>query len=303
MNLKHLFYKSYFEKIDLRKLKDHQEYISEKNEVEIQKSNKALLEPVNIVFPDFYGAIYTQYGGGEIFPFELKTTYPGLILGTGYAHETGNKGEIKLGLHFDHTYGLPVLPGSSIKGALRSVFPGFKDANLALLPGSAEQESRAKFIERLLQEVWPTSADDQQLRRWVHQLELALFENVDILASKEKGEQQYLPKAARAIFFDAHISNGAEGSTILGMDSLTPHGDNPLKNPIPLPFLKVLPEVFFFFVFRLKSVNLLGITIEGKRIEKLFKKILTTIGVGAKTNVGYGQLVDPLEPLDDVASI
>ncbi|MEZ4966913.1 MAG: RAMP superfamily CRISPR-associated protein [Saprospiraceae bacterium] len=54
--------------------------------------------------------------------FRLKTTYPGLLIGSGYQHETGAEGELKLGFFFDHTSGLPVIPGSSVKGVLRSVF-------------------------------------------------------------------------------------------------------------------------------------------------------------------------------------
>src|ERR1035437_1606321 len=52
----------------------------------------------------------------------LYTTYPGLATGIGTMHETGEEGEYKLGLAFDHTTGLPFIPGQSVKGLLRSVF-------------------------------------------------------------------------------------------------------------------------------------------------------------------------------------
>ena len=56
-------------------------------------------------------------------PLQLKTIYPGLITGSGLPHQTGSKGEFKLGFQFDYTTGLPYIPGSSIKGTLRSMFP------------------------------------------------------------------------------------------------------------------------------------------------------------------------------------
>lgn len=56
--------------------------------------------------------------------FELTTTYPGLLVGSGYNHPKlkENNDDFQLGFFFDHTTGLPIISGSSIKGVLRSVF-------------------------------------------------------------------------------------------------------------------------------------------------------------------------------------
>ncbi|MBD3829410.1 MAG: hypothetical protein IE890_02870, partial [Arcobacter sp.] len=55
--------------------------------------------------------------------FELKTIYPGLLVGSGNTHELPDtKGQAILGFHFDYTSGLPEIAGSSIKGVLRSAF-------------------------------------------------------------------------------------------------------------------------------------------------------------------------------------
>lgn len=71
----------------------------------------------------------------NIFQVELTTSYPGLITGIGVNHQTTLEWmdqtaekpdqipEFKLGITFDHTTGLPIIPGSSIKGVLRSFFP------------------------------------------------------------------------------------------------------------------------------------------------------------------------------------
>ena len=54
---------------------------------------------------------------------ELVTTYPGMLVGTGYAHGTSESdNDIKIGFSFDYVTGQPYVPGSSVKGLLRCVF-------------------------------------------------------------------------------------------------------------------------------------------------------------------------------------
>lgn len=229
---------------------------------------------------------------------ELCTTYPGLLSGIGYKHETKSEGELKLGFFFDHTTGLPILPGSSIKGVLRSVFPHYKWENgnpLQPLTAGADEitKGKATFIQDLF-----GLANELE----VHRLELAIFESLDwdktaALAKAPSNEEEavenrleYLPISERDIFLDAYISGSFyEEHFILGPDALTPHGDNPLKNPTPLPFLKILPGVKFQFQFLLTDTG----KINAAKKREVFEAILTTVGVGAKTNVGYGQLSTP----------
>lgn len=55
--------------------------------------------------------------------FTLTTIYPGLLVGSGYNHpklKESNE-DFQLGFFFDHTTGLPIISGSSIKGLLKSV--------------------------------------------------------------------------------------------------------------------------------------------------------------------------------------
>jgi len=103
----------------------------------------------------------------------------------------------------------------------------------------------------------------------------------------------FIPKSIydRDIFFDAVIAQAEKkgNGRILCSDSITPHGgdnhDNPLKNPTPITFLKIASGCKLKFRFKLAGSE------EEKELKrKLFKEILTTVGVGAKTNVGYGQL-------------
>jgi CRISPR-associated protein Cmr6 len=73
-------------------------------------------------------------------------------------------------------------------------------------------------------------------------------------------------------------------------DSITPHGDNPLKNPLPITMLKIAPGCEIEFRFRLVDSVVDGKVFKKEDKLKLFENILKTVGVGAKTNVGYGQL-------------
>ena len=77
----------------------------------------------------------------------------------------------------------------------------------------------------------------------------------------------------------------------LGLDYITPH-ENPLKNPTPIQFLKLLPGVQILFQFEWHKLIIKGKKLEVEKLEELFKTILEDLGIGAKTNVGYGQLIN-----------
>ncbi|KEO75911.1 hypothetical protein EL17_20145 [Anditalea andensis] len=255
-NLGWLFYKEYYQGltkdlIDNNNEKGQEGFFKEKNDKILKAQFRSYHNTLVIV---------EDNNTNEIKTIEMKTTYPGLIMGTGVTHETGLKGEMKLGLSFDYTTGLPYIPGSSVKGILRSVFPGsFTKADEEF------KEARIAYIRDHL--------DNQELN--VEELEAELFEG--------KGSESIYD---RDVFMDAHITDVPGNGIFLGSDFLTPHGENPLKNPNPIQFLKILPEVTFTFYFKFKG----GVITEVQKRE-LFEKILKDIGVGAKTNVGYGQLV------------
>ena len=182
--------------------------------------------------------------------FSLEIAYPGLVTGIGINHEATIEGEFKLGVHFDWTYGMPVIYGSSVKGVLKSYFKDF-------YPKKEGQPSVEDAIE-------------------------------DIFNGGKKSIYH------RDIFFDAVITNADKKGRILCSDSITPHGDNPLKNPVPITFLKVAPGCKLQFRFKLVATEIVKegktYTLSAKEKLDIFKDILTTVGIGAKTNVGYGQL-------------
>ncbi|MCC6412763.1 MAG: type III-B CRISPR module RAMP protein Cmr6, partial [Saprospiraceae bacterium] len=179
---------------------------------------------------------------------------------------------------FDFTSGLPIIPGSSVKGVLRSVF------------------YQEPFFIALIKDLFNADISKEQVKKMA----------TEIFGPAPK---EHVPAAqstspvSRDIFYDAvpeksyHKSLPPANGNLLANDFITPHINRknpamgPFTNPVPIQFLKVLPEVVFRFQFDFKSSEDFSfLNVEGKK--KLFKEILLTLGIGAKTNVGYGQFVE-----------
>ena len=189
--------------------------------------------------------------------FKLETTYPGLIIGSGYAHGLKNDNDAKIGFYFDHTSGFPIIPGSSIKGTLRSLFG---------LHAENKNDKYQKEKEELIRDL--TGKEHLDVKLLVDDI----FEGKD-----EKGDPKSIYQ--RDIFYEARVSN-----LKITDDYLAPHKE-PLKNPIPIKFIKIAGGVNFEFSFKLHDGG--GLSADEKL--KLFFQLLQLHGVGAKTNVGYGQ--------------
>ena len=130
--------------------------------------------------------------------FSLTTIYPGLITGSGYNHPAGEResdssSDFQMGFYFDHTTGMPVIPGSTVKGILKSVFPKNEDKEII--------QEKIKYINGLLDNKFEITIDNWQ----------NLF---------EKGN----------IFYDAFISSVPQDGRIFAEDYITPH-KNILKIP------------------------------------------------------------------------
>ncbi len=284
-----LFYKKYYDGVDWSKKsddKDNSNHFAERN-----------LELTNSTLPEREEELPFGYTMPEEHCIDLETTYPGVLLGSGITHGSGLLGEIKLGFFVDYTTGLPVIPGSSVKGVLRFAFPlGFKHA------AKKEKDSKKKaallekagwvteYLQAELNEITPDQSWDAPA---IEAFETWLF------GSYETG-MKVGPMSGRTIFHDALPISAARvkinevyTSQYLATDFITPHKE-PLKNPIPIQFLKVLPGVVFRFQFHFEPYKKGGQEVLSvENIRGLFKAILLDMGVGAKTNVGYGQLIEP----------
>lgn len=185
--------------------------------------------------------------------FSLSTVYPGLLIGAGNPHGISSKTVIKSGFSFDYVSGIPVIPGSSVKGVLRSYFPEEKKEN---------NSEREKLILEL------TKKKSLNMEELVD----------DIFGGSD-------------IFLDAYpvIEEGKE--RILKLDNITPH-KSPVEDPNPITILKVRPNIQYEFLFILKDYTPSkseedGLTAKEKL--ELFRNLLLLGGAGAKTNVGFGQ--------------
>ncbi len=189
----------------------------------------------------------------------FKLLYPGLLTGIGLVHDSKKlDGAYNLGMHFDYTYGMPIVYGSSVKGVLKTYFKDF------FLKHYPDRESDVESLMKLI------------------------FEGKNPEYDEKKDTPKYISIYERDVFFDAVIVDSYKGH-FLEDDFITPHPD-PLKNPTPIKMLKIAPGCKIEFRFKLNDsmINEHNYDVDSKL--KIFKDILTTVGIGAKTNVGYGQL-------------
>lgn len=223
-----------------------------------------------------FGVYNNYYISNANVQFELTTVYPGLLLGAGYSHpalheiKKDNKndvGDFQLGFFFDHTTGLPVLPGSSVKGVLKSVFPQnkFKEEN--------DKTERLKYVLEIISKINSEVPDFIIEKKWE-----------EIFFGSIKAKRKH-------IFHDAYVSGVKSGCDLFEDDYITSHTCGPFKNPIPIRFLKVGPGVTFTFQFKLADYKDESgkVLLKPDDIKEVFKQILIDFGIGAKRNVGYGQ--------------
>ncbi|MBK9382173.1 MAG: type III-B CRISPR module RAMP protein Cmr6 [Chitinophagaceae bacterium] len=297
MNAREFFYKEYYQhetgtgntrvQFRLEKPEDKNDFkqLKERNKPVIENANRKL-QNFTLQTGDYQCLRLNKDENTWLTEIAFTTTYPGLLIGTGYTHQSDNEAEFKMGFYFDHTTGLPCIPGSSVKGVLRSMFPQL-GRKLNELPKEKDitdiQKSKIEFIAELAG--WSRLELVEKIKK-VHWLELAIFEGVDLDKTKGTGDNENIGIYDRFIFYNAYIS-GAKGNKIFETDTIAPHPD-PLQNPVPLNFLKIRSAVKFSFQFFLQDMPGLGLS--KLDIMELFKNILEYNGAGAKTNVGYGQL-------------
>lgn len=157
---------------------------------------------------------------------------------------------------------------------LKSFYDGCKGKDRRKIDEAAEKDYLS-FIYNLWTEPLPDQPSSSN-ENIAPLLALEMFEG--------KKDGKILLSYSRDVFLDALIIKGGNGGKIFAKDYITPHDDE-LSNPIPICFMKIGPGVRIQFCFRLHD----GIL--PKRIKLLLLKyLLCENGIGAKTNVGYGQL-------------
>jgi len=269
-NLSYLYYKGYYD-LGINNIEELKNLLIKEKNIFKEKNKKITsYKYINRKSND-------NYIEGNALTFKLKTTYPGLLIGSGYAHEVGEickvrlDDEYKMGFSFDYTTGLPIIPASSIKGVIKNAFRRIKES---------EKYKYNSYIKDLISYIINKEVTDTEIQM----IENEIFEGKD-----DKGEN--IPINKRDIFFDGVIIQGDERGCLLGEDYITPHGEDELKAPKPIKFLKLLPDVSINFRFNVKDSILIEEFTKEKKI-LLFKNIIKDMGIGAKTNVGYGKLIE-----------
>lgn len=193
---------------------------------------------------------------------KLKTTYPGLLVGIGNTpmgalidennESQNNEGEIKTGFSFDYVTGLPYILGSTVKGIIRSRIKKYEKSILEWLKDEVKLENFSGNIDELINELFGSSKNT----------------NVN----------------KRDVFFDAVITSSGK---IFEDDFITPH-KNEYSGVNPIRILKIKEGVEITFRFLIRKNDILGIKADDRKY--LYVNILKELGVGAKTNTGYGFL-------------
>ncbi len=255
-----------------------------------------------------------NYGFKEILDKDY-TTSSRLIVGLGSAHTL----ETSITLH--HTYGIPYIPGSSFKGAVRAV------AFWRIVEKWKESFGEGDFIAHITEEL-----SEYKGKSRLEKLQDA-FNGSPIWSEKKPKIFKELPGEAQKLVARYQLLFGVAGfkglltfldvypklegdAKVLEMDVMTPHyakyyqkpSENPPAdwyNPTPIPFLTVKPGVPFRVVVLydewraglLRSDEAIkpyaglvkNLDEARKDVESLIEDAFTDLGIGAKTRLGYGR--------------
>jgi len=215
------------------------------------------------------------------------------VTGMGYEHPLEN------GFAFLNPYGLPYLPGSSVKGVMRraaeelvldEVDCGFDMLDVWQLFGF---DGNAVFLKDkdAVQRAFPSP---ERLRGWLKRILSAdlkakgLDEPDAFLDALPKNKPLHNEGALN--FWDVFPQGN------LAMDIMTPHhsayfqgtaSPHDSESPVPIPFLTVAPEAqFAFHVQCMRDVDCDWQAI----LKQCFEHAFDWLGFGAKTAVGYGAM-------------
>lgn len=205
----------------------------------------------------------------------MRVQAPGLLIGSGLAHGLpGSEEDVKTGLQFDYTSGLPVIPGSSVKGVIRSAFPTIKEDKEQSNEADAEKLNYIKSLIADIPEFSSLVIEDNDILELGNQM----FNHGDIFAD------------ALLVGYGTRTKQQVPVNQILAEDYITPHTGGPLAQPIPIKIVKVAPGVTFAFCFKFNETKIGSKVVSASMKKALCAAILQELGVGAKTNVGYGVL-------------
>ncbi|MCB9266442.1 MAG: hypothetical protein H6558_15540 [Lewinellaceae bacterium] len=164
-----------------------------------------------------------------------------------------------------------------------------------------KQEARAVIASYWARSALSRKTSRKQLRVLVHQLELVLFERMNIKKLKTNGMPKYLPQNKLSTLLRCTSAERMKANrkkrVVLSTDNIRLMGRTALRySPGVCEVLH--PKPGFTFAFRIPEVQLADHTFETREIATVTEEILLTLGIsGAKTNIGYRRLRKPRQKL------
>jgi len=230
--------------------------------------------------------------GDRVFELELASR---LLVGHGNSSATG------IGLTVHHTWGVPVIPGSALKGlAAHYVDAVYGPSDPERMPWEQDGDERARA------DYQGSFRHGSRIRRGPGTAYRALFGAPDAEeddAMRARGLDAGA-SAGHVIFHDAlYVPMSVKDDKPFAADVITVHQKryydssggswpNDFDDPTPIAFLTVRPGVRLLLA-------LSGPTECTALAEHILREALEQWGVGGKTSAGYGRLICPRRNADD----
>jgi CRISPR-associated protein Cmr6 len=207
----------------------------------------------------------------------------------------GNSSAVDIGITVHHTWGVPVIPGSALKGLVAHFVDAVYGPDDPTLP-PWEQSG----MERARADYQGVTWRGRRIERGPGAVYRALFGAPDAEADDLMRERGLDAGASSGLvtFHDAlYMPRNGEEDRPFAADVLTVHQKayydstggswpNDYDNPNPVAFLTVRPGVRLLFA-------LSGPAHWTELAERLLRDALEEWGVGGKTSAGYGRLIAP----------
>lgn len=176
-------------------------------------------------------------------------------LATPLAIGLGNASPLEVGLTLHHTYGIPIIPGSALKGLCRR--------------GALRLLKEGKISQAQFEALFGKAGDNDAQAGYVTFYDALYDPDSEPRCTPEKP----LHRDVITVHHPEYYRDGGKPPT-------------DFDDPIPVPFLVIKPGACFLFVLD---------TPEGweQFTKSLLQWCLCHLGVGAKTNAGYGYFINP----------
>lgn len=206
----------------------------------------------------------------------------------------GNTSAVDVGLTVHHTWGVPMVPGSALKGLLAHYVEATYGPNDADLPPWEQPGSERERVS-----FQGTRWRQSRIERGPGQVYRCLFGAPEAEQDEVMRQHQLPAGAARGLvcFHDAlYVPNSGASNKPYAADVLTVHqkeyydsegerSPNDYEAPNPVSFLTIRPGVQLLFA-------LSGPTDWTALAERLLREALNEWGLGGKTSAGYGRIDD-----------